>query len=48
MRRLSMPVVSNAFSDVRKAGAISGKGGGTGVFGALGQTNRSAVSLDRR
>ncbi|KAH9999186.1 hypothetical protein BJV74DRAFT_949873 [Russula compacta] len=48
MRRLSMPVVSNAFSDVKKAGAIGGKRGGTGVFDSLGQTNRSAVSLDRR
>jgi len=49
MRRLSMPVVSNAFSsDTKKAGGISGKGAGPKVFGALGEANRSAVSLGRR
>lgn len=49
MRRLSMPVVSNAFSsDSKKAGAIGGKGTGPKVLGALGEANRSAVSLGRR
>ena len=49
MRRLSMPVVGNAFSsDTKKAGGISGKGASPKVFGALGEANRSAVSLGRR
>ena len=47
MRRLSIPVVSNAFSsDAKKAGTL----GGTWALkpkalGALGDANRSAVSL---
>lgn len=47
MRRLSMPVVGNAFSsDTKKAGAIGVKG--ARVTGMLGEGNRSAVSLGRR
>jgi hypothetical protein len=46
MRRLSMPVVGNAFSsDAKKAGALGGRGVGPKALGALGDANRSAVSL---
>lgn len=49
MRRLSMPVVGNAFSsDTKKTGAFGGKGAGSKVSGMLGEANRSAVSLGRR
>ena len=49
MRRLSMPVVGNAFSsDTKKVGAVGGKGAGPKVLGSLGEANRSAVSLGRR
>ena len=49
MRRLGMPVVSNAFaSDIKKAGAVDGKGAGSRVLGVVGEANRSAVSLGRR
>ena len=46
MRRLSMPVVGNAFSsDAKKAGALGGRGVGPKALGALDDANRSAVSL---
>ncbi len=49
MRRLSMPVVSNAFSsEARKAGGIGGKGVNAKVLGSLGDANRSVISLGRR
>lgn len=49
MRRLSMPVVSNAFSsDAKKAGGIGGKGASAKALGSLGEANRSVVSIGRR
>jgi len=49
MRRLSMPVVSNAFSsEAKKAGGIGGKGAVPKVLGSLGEANLSSVSLGRR
>lgn len=49
MRRLSMPVVSNAFSsEAKKAGAVAGKGISPKALGSLGEANRSIVSLGRR
>ncbi len=50
MRRLSMPVVSNAFSsEAKKAGAIGGKGVSARTIASLGgEANRSVVSLGRR
>lgn len=49
MRRLSMPVVGNAFSsEAKKTGALAGKGAGPGVLASLGEANRSVVSLSRR
>ncbi|KAI9510737.1 hypothetical protein F5148DRAFT_1281612 [Russula earlei] len=49
MRRLSMPVVSNAFSsETKKGGAIGGKGAVPKILGSLGEANLSAVSLGRR
>ncbi|KAI0297306.1 hypothetical protein B0F90DRAFT_1740927 [Multifurca ochricompacta] len=47
MRRLSMPVVSNAFSsESKKLGTAGGRG--VGPKGSLEEANRSAVSLGRR
>jgi hypothetical protein len=50
IRRLSMPVVSNAFSsDAKKAAALGGKSAaGTKVLGSFSEANRSVVSLGRR
>jgi len=49
MRRLSMPVVSNAFSsDAKKVGLVGGKGAGTKVLGSFGEADRSVVSLGRQ
>jgi hypothetical protein len=49
MRRLSMPVVSNAFSsEAKRAGGASGKGVNPKALGSLGEANRSLVSLGRR
>jgi hypothetical protein len=49
MRRLSMPVVSNAFSsEAKRAAAVSAKGTSPRILGSLGEANRSAVSLGRR
>jgi hypothetical protein len=49
MRRLSMPVVGNAFSsEAKKAGLMGGKGVNPAVLGSLGEANRSATSLGRR
>jgi hypothetical protein len=49
MRRLSMPVVSNAFSsEAKKAGGVAGKGISPKALGSLGEANRSVVSLGRR
>ncbi|KAH9058332.1 hypothetical protein EDB87DRAFT_1564012 [Lactarius vividus] len=50
MRRLSMPVVGNAFSsESKKVATVGGKGTiHPTVLGSLGEANRSAVSLGRR
>ena len=49
MRRLSMPVVGNAFSsDSKKVAAVGGKGVHSTVLGSLGEASLSAVSLGRR
>lgn len=49
MRRLSMPVVSNAFSsEAKKAGVIGGKGVSAKALSSLGEANRSVVSVGRR
>lgn len=49
MRRLSMPVVGNAFSsEAKKAGLMSGKGVNPAVLGSLGEANRSVASFGRR
>ena len=47
MRRLSMPVVSNAFSsEAKMAGAIDGKRVSAKALGSLGEAIQVAVSLD--
>ncbi|KAH8994829.1 hypothetical protein EDB92DRAFT_1847629 [Lactarius akahatsu] len=50
MRRLSMPVVGNAFSsESKKVATVGGKGAiHPTVLGSLGEANQSAVSLGRR
>ncbi|KAF8274841.1 hypothetical protein EI94DRAFT_1713173 [Lactarius quietus] len=49
MRRLSMPVVGNAFSsESKKLATIAGKGVNTTALGSLGDAHLSAVSLGRR
>ncbi|KAH9037887.1 hypothetical protein EDB85DRAFT_1935130, partial [Lactarius pseudohatsudake] len=50
MRRLSMPVVCNAFSsESKKVATVGGKGAvHPTVLGSLGEANQSAVSLGRR
>ncbi|KAH9031087.1 hypothetical protein EDB84DRAFT_1493549 [Lactarius hengduanensis] len=50
MRRLSMPVVGNAFSsESKKVATIGGKGAvHPTVLGSLGEANQGAVSLGRR
>ncbi|KAI9440081.1 hypothetical protein H4582DRAFT_1944924 [Lactarius indigo] len=50
MRRLSMPVVGNAFSsESKKVATVGGKGVvNPTVLGSLGEANQSAVSLGRR
>jgi hypothetical protein len=49
MRRLSMPVVGNAFSsESKKAGGIGGKGVSAKALGSLDEANRSVVSFGRR
>ena len=49
MRRLSMPVVGNAFSsESKKLATMGGKGVNATVLGSLGDAHLSAVSLGRR
>lgn len=49
MRRLSMPVVGNAFSsESKKLATIGGKSANATVLGSLGEARLSAVSLGRR
>jgi hypothetical protein len=49
MRRLSMPVVGNAFSsESKKVAPVGGKGVHSTVINSLGEANLSAVSLGRR
>jgi hypothetical protein len=49
MRRLSMPVVGNAFSsEAKKVGALGGRGVGPKTLASLDDANRSVVSLGRR
>ncbi len=49
MRRLSMPVVGNAFSsESKKVATVGGKGINSTVLGSLGEASLSAVSLGRR
>ena len=49
MRRLSMPVVGNAFSsESKKLATVGGKGVNASVLGSLGEARLSAVSLGRR